>query len=121
MKKTKAYYLSEDIDPILWESVSDAYNDLSVYAYHFIAYKSDKYPIPEELIGDAVLMACERAFKFKYRYSYNIEISKLHNWINTIIKRVLIRPALLKQQHASEHSTSRSESDINCHQSLHGT
>lgn len=87
MKKTKAYYLSEDIDPILWESVSDAYNDLSVYAYHFIAYKSDKYPIPEELIGDAVLMACERAFK--YRHGFNIEISKLHNWINTIIKRVL--------------------------------
>jgi RNA polymerase sigma factor (sigma-70 family) len=45
------------------------------------------YPIPEELIGDAVLMACERAFK--YRHSFNIEISKLHNWINTIIKRVL--------------------------------
>ena len=61
MKKAKAYYLSEDIDPILWESVSDAYNDLSVYAYHFIAYKSDKYPIPEELIGDTVLIACERA------------------------------------------------------------
>ena len=89
MKKTKAYYLSEDIDPMLWESVSDAYNDLSVYAYRFIAYKSDIFPIPEELIGDVVLMACERAFK--YRYSYNIEISKLHNWINTIIKRVLIR------------------------------
>lgn len=87
MKKTKAYYLSEDIDPILWESVSDAYNDLSVYAYHFIAYKSDKYPIPEELIGDAVLMACERAFK--YRYSFNIKVSKLHNWINKIIENVL--------------------------------
>ena len=57
MKKTKAYYLSEDIDPMLWESVSDAYNDLSVYAYRFIAYKSDIFPIPEELIGDAVLMA----------------------------------------------------------------
>ena len=87
MKKTKAYYLSEDIDPMLWESVSDAYNDLSVYAYHFIAYKSDKYPIPEELIGDAVLMACERAFK--YRYSFNIKVSKLHNWINKIIENVL--------------------------------
>lgn len=89
MKKTKAYYLSEDIDPMLWESVSDAYNDLSVYAYHFIAYKSDKYPIPEELIGDAVLMACERAFK--YRYSFNIKVSKLHNWINKIIENVLKR------------------------------
>ena len=87
MKKTKAYYLSEDIDPMLWESVSDAYNDLSVYAYHFIAYKSDKYPIPEELIGDAVLMACERAFK--YRYSFNIKVSKRHNWINKIIENVL--------------------------------
>ena len=87
MKKAKAYYLSEDIDPILWESVSDAYNDLSVYAYHFIAYKSDKYPIPEELIGDAVLIACERAFK--YRYSFNIKVSKLHNWINKIIENVL--------------------------------
>ena len=87
MKKIKAYYLSEDIDPMLWESVSDAYNDLSVYAYHFIAYKSDKYPIPEELIGDAVLMACERAFK--YRYSFNIKVSKLHNWINKIIENVL--------------------------------
>ena len=89
MKKTKAYYHSEDIDPILWESVSDAYNDLSVYAYHFIAYKSDKYPIPEELIGDAVLMACERAFK--YKDTFDIELGKLHNWINTIIERVLFR------------------------------
>ena len=87
MKKTKAYYLSEDIGPMLWESVSDAYNDLSVYAYHFIAYKSDKYPILEELIGDAVLIACERAFK--YRYSFNIKVSKLHNWINKIIENVL--------------------------------
>ena len=87
MKKTKAYYLSEDIDPMLWESVSDAYNDLSVYAYHFIAYKSDKYPILEELIGDAVLIACERAFK--YRYSFNIKVSKRHNWINKIIENVL--------------------------------
>ena len=87
MKKTKAYYLSEDIGPMLWESVSDAYNDLSVYAYHFIAYKSDKYPILEELIGDAVLIACERAFK--YRYSFNIKVSKLHNWVNKIIENVL--------------------------------
>lgn len=87
MKKTKAYYLSEEIDPILWESVSDAYNDLSVYAYHFIAYKSDKYPIPEELIGDAVLMACERAFK--YRDNFDIERGKLHNWFNIIIIHVL--------------------------------
>ena len=87
MKKTKAYYLSEDIDPILWESVSDAYNDLSVYAYHFIAYKSDKYPIPEELIGDAVLMACERAFKYKDNFDF--ELGKLHNWFNMIIIHVL--------------------------------
>lgn len=87
MKKTKAYYLSEDIDPILWESVSDAYNDLSVYAYHFITYKSDKYPIPEELIGDAVLMACERAFK--YKDNFDIELGKLHNWFNMIIIHVL--------------------------------
>lgn len=82
MKKAKAYYLSEDIDPILWESVSDAYNDLSVYAYHFIAYKSDKYSIPEELIGDAVLIACERAFK--YRYSFNIKVSDLHSLIDSV-------------------------------------
>ena len=87
MKKTKAYYLSEDIDPILWESVSDAYNDLSVYAYHFIESSSNKYRIPEELVGDAVLTACERAFK--YRYSFNIKVSKLHNWINKIIENVL--------------------------------
>ena len=87
MKKAKAYYLSEDIDPILWESVSDAYNDLSVYAYHFIAYKSDKYPIPEELIGDAVLMACERAFKYKDNFDF--ELGKLHNWFNMIIIHVL--------------------------------
>ena len=87
MKKAKAYYLSEDIDPILWESVSDAYNDLSVYAYHFIAYKSDKYPIPEELIGDAVLMACERAFK--YKDNFDIELGKLHNWFKMIIIHVL--------------------------------
>ena len=89
MKKNKAYYLSEDIDTMLWESVSDAYNDLSVYAYHFIAYKYDKYQIQEELIGDAVLMACERAFK--YKYSFNIKVSKLHNWINKIIENVLKR------------------------------
>ena len=87
MKKNKAYYLSEDIDPMLWESVSDAYNDLSVYAYHFIAYKSDKYPIPEELIGDAVLMACERAFKYKDNFDF--ELGKLHNWFNMIIIHVL--------------------------------
>lgn len=87
MKKTKAYYLSEDIDPSLWESVSDAYNDLSVYAYQFIEYKSSKYPIPEELVGDAVLKACERAFN--YRDNYDIELGKLHNWFNTIIKHVL--------------------------------
>ena len=87
MKKTKAYYLSEDIDPILWESVSDAYNDLSVYAYHFIESSSNKYRIPEELVGDAVLMACDRAFK--YRYSFNIKVSKLHNWVNKIIENVL--------------------------------
>ena len=87
MKKTKAYYLSEDIDPMLWESVSDAYNDLSIYAYHFIESPSNKYRIPEELLGDAVLIACERAFK--YRYSFNIKVSKLHNWINKIIENVL--------------------------------
>ena len=72
---------------MLWESVSDAYNDLSVYAYHFIAYKSDKYPIPEELIGDAVLMACERAFKYKDNFDF--ELGKLHNWFNMIIIHVL--------------------------------
>jgi RNA polymerase sigma factor (sigma-70 family) len=87
MKKTKAYYLSEEIDPILWESVSDAYNDLSIYAYHFIESPSNKYRIPEELVGDAVLIACERAFK--YRYNFNIKVSKLHNWINKIIENVL--------------------------------
>ena len=72
---------------MLWESVSDAYNDLSVYADHFIAYKSDKYPIPEELIGDAVLMACERAFKYKDNFDF--ELGKLHNWFNMIIIHVL--------------------------------
>ena len=82
MKKTKAYYLSEDIDPILWESVSDAYNDLSVYAYHFIESSSNKYRIPEELVGDAVLMACDRAFK--YRYSFNIKVSDLHSLIDSV-------------------------------------
>lgn len=84
----KPYYLSEDIYPECWESVSEAYNDLSVYTYQFIEYKSNKYHIPEELVGDAVLIVCERAFK--YRYSYNPEISKLHNWVNKIIERVLI-------------------------------
>ena len=87
MKKAKPYYLSEDIDPDCWESMSDAYNDLSVYAYQFIEYKSDKYPIPEELVGDAVLKACERAFK--YRYNFDIELGKLHNWFNMIIIHVL--------------------------------
>lgn len=83
----KSYYLSEDIYPEEWESVSEAYNDLSVYAYHFIESPSNKYRIPEELVGDAVLIACERAFK--YRYSFNIKVSKLHNWINKIIENVL--------------------------------
>ena len=87
MKKAKPYYLSEDIDPDCWESMSDAYNDLSVYAYQFIEYKSDKYPIPEELVGDAVLKACERAFK--YRDNFDIELGKLHNWFNMIIIHVL--------------------------------
>lgn len=81
------YFMSEDIDPQSWESVSDAYSDLSVYAYNFI-YRSDKYHIPEEYIGDAVLTACERAFK--YRNGYDRKISRLHNWFNTIIIRVLI-------------------------------
>ena len=67
--------------------MSDAYNDLSVYAYQFIEYKSDKYPIPEELVGDAVLKACERAFK--YRDNFDIELGKLHNWFNMIIIHVL--------------------------------
>ena len=88
MKKAKPYYLSEDIDPACWESISDAYNDLSVYAYQFIEYKSYKYPIPEELVGDAVLKACERAFK--YRSNFDIELGKLYNWFNTIITHVLI-------------------------------
>ena len=87
MKKAKPYYLSEDIDPDCWESMSDAYNDLSVYAYQFIEYKSDKYPIPEELVGDAVLKACERAFK--YRDNFDIELGKLHNWFNMIIIHIL--------------------------------
>ena len=87
MKKAKPYYLSEDIDPDCWESMSDAYNDLSVYAYQFIEYKSDKYPIPEELVGDAVLKACERAFK--YRDNFDIELGKLHNRFNMIIIHVL--------------------------------
>jgi len=86
MNKAKPYYLSEDIDPRSWESVSDAYSDLSVYAYNYI-YRS-KYHIPEERIGDAVLTACERAFK--YRNGYDRKISRLHNWFNTIINRVLI-------------------------------
>ena len=88
MMKAKPYYLSEDIDPDCWESMSDAYNDLSVYAYQFIEYKSYKYPIPEELVGDAVLKACERAFK--YRDNFDVELGKLHNWFNTIITHVLI-------------------------------
>lgn len=87
MKKTKSYYLSEDIYPECWESVSETYNDLSVYAYQFIEYKSYKYPIPEELVGDAVLKACERAFK--YRDNFDIELGKLHNWFNQIIINVL--------------------------------
>ena len=86
MNKVKPYYLSEDINPKSWESVSDAYSDLSVYAYNYI-YRS-KYHIPEERIGDAVLTACERAFK--YRNGYDRKISRLHNWFNTIINRVLI-------------------------------
>ena len=88
MNSLKPNYLSEDINPACWKTASDAYNDLSIYAYHFIESPSNKYRIPEELVGDAVLMACERAFK--YRYSFNIKVSKLHNWINKIIENVLI-------------------------------
>ena len=85
----KSDYLSEDINPKDWKSVSEAYNDISVYAYRFIeSVLSEKYQIPEELIGDAVLMACERAFKD--RHGCDIRISKLHNWINKIIKNVII-------------------------------
>ena len=85
----KSDYLSEDINPKDWKSVPEAYNDISVYAYRFIeSVLSKKYQIPEELIGDAVLMACERAFK--YRHGFDIKISKLHNWINKIIKNVII-------------------------------
>jgi RNA polymerase sigma factor (sigma-70 family) len=85
----KSDYLPEDINPKDWKSVSEAYNDISVYAYRFIeSVLSKKYQIPEELIGDAVLMACERAFK--YRHGFDIKISKLHNWINKIIKNVII-------------------------------
>ena len=84
----KSDYLSEDINPKDWKSVSETYNDISVYAYRFIeSVLSKKYQIPEELIGDAVLMACERAFK--YRHGFDIKISKLHNWINKIIENVL--------------------------------
>ena len=86
----KSDYLSEDINPKDWKSVSETYNDISVYAYRFIeSVLSKKYQIPEELIGDAVLMACERAFK--YKDTFDIELGKLHNWINKIIERVLIR------------------------------
>lgn len=84
----KSDYLSEDINPKDWKSVSETYNDISVYAYRFIeSVLSKKYQIPEELIGDSVLMACERAFK--YRHGFDIKISKLHNWINKIIENVL--------------------------------
>jgi RNA polymerase sigma factor (sigma-70 family) len=84
----KSDYLSVDIYPEDWKSVSEAYNDISVYAYRYIESLPKKYQIPEELIGDAVLMSCERAFR--YRHSFNVKISKLHNWINKIIKNVII-------------------------------
>ena len=53
MKKAKPYYLSEDIDPDCWESMSDAYNDLSVYAYQFIEYKSDLHSLIDRA-GDEI-------------------------------------------------------------------
>lgn len=87
MNNTKTYYLSDEIDPMDWESVSDAYNDLAVYAYKRIDYLSSIYPIPEELIGDAVLMACEKAFRYADRFDGNI--GKLHNWFNAIIKNCI--------------------------------
>ena len=98
MKKTKAYYLSEDIDPILWESVSDAYNDLAEYAYNRIEYLSSTYPIPAEYAGDAVLKACEKAFK--YSYSYDETVGKRHNWFNLILKNAIhdIYKTLPKEQ-----------------------
>ena len=82
MNSLKPNYLSEDIDPACWKTASDAYNDLSIYAYHFIESPSNKYRIPEELVGDEVLMACERAFK--YRYSFNIKVSDLHSLIDSV-------------------------------------
>ena len=87
MTKSKSYYLSEDIYLEDWESVSDAYNDLAVYAYNHIKYLSGTYPIPEEYVGDAVLKACEKAFK--YSYSYDEGLGKLHNQFNLILKNVL--------------------------------
>ena len=87
MTNSKSYYLSEDIYPQGWESVTDAYNDLAEYAYNRIEHMSNRYPIPEEYVGDAVLKACERAFK--YSYSYDETLGKIHNWFNLILKNVI--------------------------------
>ena len=62
MDKKQHVVLSEDIYSEDWTCELDAYNDLAVYAYDFLERLALKRPIPEELIGDIVISACNRAY-----------------------------------------------------------
>lgn len=118
MTNSKPYYLSEDIYPQGWESITDAYNDLAEYAYNRIEHLSNRYPIPEEYVGDAVLKACERAFK--YSYSYDETLGKIHNWFNLILKNVIhdIYNKLPKEQ-SLDHVLNRDIEDHDFDVSVH--
>lgn len=90
MENTRFISLSEDIDPMLWVTSSDAYNDLAEYAYQrveMITRKKGGLALNEELAGDIVITACSRAFKYSYRF--DPEIAKLHNWFNKIISNTI--------------------------------
>ena len=89
MENTRFISLSEDIDPMLWATSADAYNDLAEYAYQRVEMMTRKNgTLDKESAGDIVLTACCRAFK--YSYNYNPEIAKLHNWFNRIIRNTII-------------------------------
>lgn len=88
MDKKQHVVLSEDIYPEDWTCELDAYNDLAVYAYDFLERLALKRPIPEELIGDIVISACNRAYKYADRF--DPECGKLHHWFNAILKHQAI-------------------------------
>ena len=90
MENTRFISLSEDIDPTLWATSAEAYNDLAEYAYQrveMMTRKKGDIALNEEMAGDIVITACSRAFKYSYRF--DPEIAKLHNWFNKIISNTI--------------------------------